>query len=122
MASAENSATGYIIRLQKRLGSQLFRAGEGEGDGFLIADCNDCVMAFVAIECLVSGGFFLSSVNGLRFSRTGRGVDFSDVNGGDWRVSPCSVFSFGNLAVFGFCLSKGRGGGRIELSEFFALS
>ena len=111
-----------MIRLQKRLGSQLFRDGEGEGDGFLIAECNDCVMAFVAIECLVSGGSFLSSVNGLRFSRTGRGVDFSDVNRDDWRVSPCSVFSCDDLTVFAICLSKERGEGRIELSEFFVLS
>ena len=111
-----------MIRLQKRLGSQLFRADEGEGDGFLVAECKDCVIAFVATECLVSGGSFLSSVNGLRFSRTGRGVDFSEVNGGDGHVSPCSVFSFGDLTVFGFCLSKERGGGRIELSEFFVLS
>ena len=76
-----------MIRLQKRLGSQLFRADEGEGDGFLVAECKDCVMAFVDTECLVSGGSFLSSDNGLKFSRTGRGVDFSDVNRDDWRVS-----------------------------------
>ena len=97
-----------MTHLQQRLGSQLFKTGEDEGDGFLIAECNDCVIALVAIECLVSGGSFLSSVNGLRFSRTGRGVDFSEVNGGDWHVSPCSVFSFGDLTVFGFCLSKER--------------
>ena len=111
-----------MTRLQKRLGSQLFKTGEDEGDGFLIAECNDCVIALVAIECLVSGGSFLSSVNGLRFSRTGRGVDFSDVNRGDWRVSPCSVFLVVVGQFFAFCSSKERGGGKIELSEFFVLS
>ena len=95
-----------MIRLQKKLGSQLFRADEGEGDGFLVAECKDCVMAFVDTECLVSGGSFLSSDNGLKFSRTGRGVDFSDVNRDDWRVSPCSVFSCGDLTVLGFVCQK----------------
>ena len=99
------------------MGSQLFRADEGEGDGFLVAECKDCVMAFVATECLVSGGSFLSSVNGLRFSRTGRGVDFSDVNRDDWRVSPCSVFSCDDLTEIAGRWSVGIGNGGADGSQ-----
>ena len=99
------------------------KTGEDEGRGFLTAECNDCVIALVATECLVSGVSSLSSVNGLRFNKTGRGVDSLDANKGDWRVSPCSVSSCNCWTVFKFLsLSKERGGGILELREFFVFS